>query len=112
VGKENLVLHLEDFSFKESDIEFLELIINSLNGKKYLILGNHDNRDFELYEKHFYFVVERGFIYAELEGKFWKIPTAFEKATGLILKTHVGRVLFSHYPIVAEEKFFFHTLGL
>jgi calcineurin-like phosphoesterase family protein len=42
-----------------------------------------------------------------MEGKFWKIPTGFEKATGLILETPIGRILFSHYPTVVEEKFFF-----
>jgi len=72
VKKDDLVLHLGDFSFKEFDIELLELIIDSLNGKIFLILGNHDKKDFEFYERHFYFVVERGLYTPNWRGNFGK----------------------------------------
>ncbi len=107
VGKDDFVLHLGDFSFKEGDLELLELLAASLNGKIFLILGNHDTKPFEVYGKLFYLPVERGFVYAELGGEFFKIPTGLDKATGLILETPKGRILFSHYPIAAEERFFF-----
>jgi calcineurin-like phosphoesterase family protein len=65
------------------------------------------------YKQHFEFVVEKAFIYAEINGQYWKIPTGFEKASGLILETSAGRVLFSHYPIEPVERTFLpHIMAL
>lgn len=48
VKKDDIVLFLGDFSFKNSAISSL---LNELNGHKYLILGNHDSKDLM---KHYY----------------------------------------------------------
>lgn len=40
VGKDDVVLFLGDFSFRKNEIKGL---LKQMNGKKYLILGNHDN---------------------------------------------------------------------
>lgn len=43
VGTEDVVFHLGDFSYKSSvDADFY---LKKLNGKKFLIMGNHDNQD-------------------------------------------------------------------
>ena len=42
VGKEDVVYHLGDYGFGTK--EKLQEIFNRLNGKKYLIMGNHDFR--------------------------------------------------------------------
>lgn len=44
VSHGDLVYHLGDFSFN-NDIDYLSNYINSLNGQKIFIKGNHDNRD-------------------------------------------------------------------
>jgi calcineurin-like phosphoesterase family protein len=46
VGEKDLVYHLGDFSFHSKHAQFLE----KLNGKHFLIKGNHDNRG--IYKKH------------------------------------------------------------
>jgi calcineurin-like phosphoesterase family protein len=40
IGKEDIVYHLGDFGF--GDEKQIEAITNRLNGRKFLILGNHD----------------------------------------------------------------------
>ena len=40
VSKNDIVYHLGDFAFGNKN--FIESIVNQLNGKIYLILGNHD----------------------------------------------------------------------
>ena len=42
VGKDDIVYHLGDYGFGSK--EELQKIFNRLNGKKYLIMGNHDLR--------------------------------------------------------------------
>lgn len=46
VKEDDIVYHLGDFAFKTCDIE---KIINSLNGKIYLIKGNHDQKSTKFY---------------------------------------------------------------
>lgn len=54
VGKEDIVYHLGDFGF--GTLEELKNIFDKLNGKKYLVMGNHDLR----YGKNFF--LKLGFI--------------------------------------------------
>lgn len=48
VGNDDIVYHLGDFSLT-SNIEKLTGWINRLNGRKRLVMGNHDNRKVQFY---------------------------------------------------------------
>lgn len=50
VGKNDKVYHLGDFCFGKKNIE----IASRLNGRKHLIMGNHDMYQAEEYLKYFY----------------------------------------------------------
>lgn len=61
VGKNDIVFHLGDVMFGGSAL--FESIIPRLNGKKYLILGNHDYKNMrESYRKYFEKVTTKMFI--------------------------------------------------
>ena len=49
VSDGDIVYHLGDFAFKNSDITNL---VNKLNGKIYLIRGNHDHKSINYYNTH------------------------------------------------------------
>lgn len=51
IGQHDKVYHLGDVGFKNKDR--LDKVLSRLNGKKRLILGNHDTMDIEVYTKHF-----------------------------------------------------------
>ena len=51
VGKDDIVFHLGDFSFGE--IDQIREIRNKLNGKIYLILGNHDRERYMKYKEEY-----------------------------------------------------------
>jgi len=100
VGSNDWVLHLGDFSFKESDEELLTLLGEMLNGNKILILGNHDKKPLKFYEKFFKLPIGEGTIYVEHKGEFFKIDAPYKFANGLILEfPKVGKVFFTHYPV-------------
>lgn len=66
VGKEDIVYHLGDFSFKNSSET--KLIRESLNGKIYLCLGSHDKgvkKSYSLFDN----IQESYFIQIEIDGK-------------------------------------------
>ncbi len=44
VGKDDIVYHLGDFAFGLGDAGRVQSIFKQLNGRKYLVLGNHDVR--------------------------------------------------------------------
>lgn len=77
VGPNDIVFHLGDFGFG-TQME-LNHLLNQLNGKKYLILGNHDNK----FGKKFYEQI--GF------------SEVFNK------KFVVGNIVLSHYPKQINE---------
>lgn len=84
VKKEDLVLHLGDVAFLNQ--EKIDYILSRLNGKKLLILGNHDRKD--KLEKHFsegifhYLTISRGkqkyvlmhYPIESWDGKFHGVP--------------------------------------
>lgn len=50
VNKDDVVYHLGDVAFNKQGVE----LVQRLNGKKILVLGNHDNYSVELYAKYFH----------------------------------------------------------
>jgi len=77
VSKDDIVYHLGDFGF--GSFEIIKEIYDKLNGKKHLIMGNHDYR----YGKNFFLRV--GF--EEVEKKEIKIEN----------------IILSHYPKIVED---------
>lgn len=49
VNEDDIVYHLGDFAFKNGDITNL---VSKLNGKIYLIRGNHDDKSINYYNAH------------------------------------------------------------
>lgn len=45
IGKDDIVYHLGDFAFGLGDVGRVQSIFKQLNGRKYLVLGNHDVRN-------------------------------------------------------------------
>jgi calcineurin-like phosphoesterase family protein len=79
VGPQDIVLHLGDLTFtanSDKEKKFFEEIGPSLNGKKYLILGNHDKPHWEKFYKQAGFTVIKPFT----------------------MSYHGYEVSFSHYP--------------
>lgn len=95
VGLEDIVIFLGDFSFRKNEIQAL---LKQMNGYKYLILGNHDDRSL----RHNY------------------IDMGFEQVFTIPLK--IDGDFLSHYPLNTEEfqdvnfqllqKEFYHSLGI
>ena len=81
VGDNDIVLFLGDFSFKTNEIKELN---EKLNGHKYLILGNHDDK--KILKKY----------------KKYGFSGAFEYPVKL------GDIYLSHEPLVEDEKKDFH----
>lgn len=51
VSPQDKIYHLGDVSFKNPDA--MDKVLSRLNGKKRLIMGNHDTMDIKHYAKHF-----------------------------------------------------------
>lgn len=58
VGKDDLVIHLGDFCFYRKKTKVSELV-GKLNGKKLLIMGNHDNHSEQFYRDCGFHTVSR-----------------------------------------------------
>lgn len=84
VCDETDIFHLGDFSFKCDDIES---VIDRLNGRKYLLRGNHDRSP----KTH-------------LAAGFLEVIDFPEKGLPAYLVAEVDgiKILFSHYPIVSD----------
>lgn len=84
INKDDTVLHLGDFAWKGDSIE---RYANALNGKKYLLRGNHDKGSQVYLDNGFSDVIdfsakgEAAYHIEEIKGR---------------------RILFSHYPIVSD----------
>ena len=84
INKDDTVLHLGDFAWKGDSIE---RYANALNGKKYLLRGNHDKGSQVYLDNGFSEVIdfsskgEAAYHIEEIEGRC---------------------ILFSHYPIVSD----------
>ena len=77
IKKDDIVYHLGDFGF--GSLEDLKQIFDRLNGKKYLIMGNHDLR----YGKNFF--IKLGFIQVYKKGS-----------------CQIDNLLLTHYPKKVE----------
>lgn len=81
INDDDIVYHLGDFGF--GSLEELKEIFDKLNGRKYLIMGNHDLR----YGKNFF--IKLGFIQVYKKGKH-----------------KIGNILLTHYPKKVEDGIF------
>jgi calcineurin-like phosphoesterase family protein len=84
LSKDDIVIHLGDFALHK-DSKAVEEIINSLNGRKILILGNHDRKSTHWYLTHGFSFVCDSFV---LDG-----------------------ILFTHRPVEKIEKWKFNIFG-
>jgi len=91
VKPDDIVIHLGDFSWKSP-----QKFVNRLNGRKILILGNHDRKGEQVY-KDFEYVV-RG--YQDLSKGFLQVTESDDRLFSCL---QVDNIIFSHYPIKTEE---------
>jgi calcineurin-like phosphoesterase family protein len=95
VSSDDLVLHLGDFAFNN-----IQEIAPKLNGRKILILGNHDRSGTQTYND-FEFVL-RG-MYLESNNKYFHSESNDALFSCLVKKFNGINILFSHYPCTIEE---------
>ena len=100
IGKDDLVLHLGDFAMKG----ILELV-GKLNGKKILILGNHDRKGLQTYNKQFDHVIRGSYVH--FNNKLYIAEGNDQLFSSLVLPFRGKTILFSHYPACEEEKKFY-----
>ncbi len=94
VSEDDIVIVLGDFAFKSVSVA------TRLNGRKILILGNHDKKGPNVY-KDFEYVV-RGNIKIEDE-RIYINETVDKLESTLEMIVEHERVLFSHYPATKQE---------
>jgi calcineurin-like phosphoesterase family protein len=99
VKPDDVVLHMGDFAFK--GIQELE---GKLNGFKILILGNHDRKGIQTYNKTFDYVIRGLWVEAGIEQKHYLQSKTTDELTSMLIKT-IGneKVLFCHYPVCESE---------
>jgi calcineurin-like phosphoesterase family protein len=90
----DVVLHLGDFAFKNLDIQ------QRLNGRKILILGNHDRVGTQTYPS-FEMVLRGMYIY---DGNTYLHADSMDDHFSCLIKEiNNRRILFSHYPCTTKE---------
>jgi len=95
VGENDLIIHLGDLAWRGH-----QEILPRLNGKKILILGNHDKKGPNTYH-HFEYVV-RGAHY--IFGDMTYIAESTDKLFSSLQMTVDGKeIMFSHYPATQLE---------
>lgn len=96
VGKDDLVLHLGDFAFKNA----MQEVIARLNGRMILLVGNHDvkklgwYRDYQQQSPARFELVESVFEVSEPKG-----------VSGLIKELAGRKIFFNHYPLISDDPF-------
>lgn len=95
VKEDDVILHLGDFAFKN-----IQDVQHKLNGRKILILGNHDRKGYQTYNAFEYVV--RG-LWVQHENHYLQGHTTDELASVLIKTINGQRVMFSHYPVCESE---------
>ena len=94
VGPDDIVLHLGDFAFKGLDIQ------TRLNGRKILILGNHDRKGTNTYTSFEYVI--RGLV--QQHDNFYSIAETTDELTSILIKNiNDKKIMFSHYPVCESE---------
>ena len=91
VSENDTTLFLGDFAFKGLNI------VKRLNGKKILILGNHDRKGDHVYKQAGFDYVIRGLVVAENNKVFQAISTD-GLFSALVKNINGFRFLFNHYP--------------
>lgn len=97
VKKNDIVLYLGDFCFS-----FDEKTVSRLNGRKFLILGNHD-RPHQERDKHFEFIFRGLFI--EYNDYYLELHKEDKRFSGLIKQINGKEILFSHYPMKYDDPY-------
>jgi calcineurin-like phosphoesterase family protein len=97
IKKDDIVLYLGDFCFS-----FNKKIVEQLNGRKFLILGNHD-RPHQERDKLFEFVF-RG-LYIEYNDYCLELHNEDRRFSGLIKNINGKEILFSHYPMKYDDPY-------
>lgn len=72
VGEDDEVYYLGDLSYKMNPKAFISQVLNNLNGKIYLIPGNHDRRNLNKYAKVIDILEERVYIQHVYEENTYK----------------------------------------
>lgn len=98
VGKDDLVLHLGDFAFKQEDVFY------RLNGRIILLIGNHDVHSVNKYRS---FEKRYPDKFKLIEGVMDTEPYLMQPqwASGLIREIKGKKVMFSHYPLVSVDPY-------
>lgn len=95
VSPEDTVLFLGDFSWNDP-----KNWISKLNGKKYLVLGNHDRKSDVSYEG--FEGVFRG-LYVDINGLLFNYSSQDPLLSALIMPLNGTMVCFSHYSVGYED---------
>lgn len=96
VKDDDIILYMGDMILKD-----LHKYLPLLNGRKFLILGNHDKKSITSYRKYFEFVFDG--LYFEHEGDFSIHKKTGDKLfSGLIKNIGGKKILFSHYPVFSD----------
>lgn len=90
----DVVLHLGDFAFKGIDVQ------ERLNGRKFLILGNHDRKGVQTYNS--FELVLRG-MWVHDGNTYLNSRSTDELFSCLVKKINRKQILFSHYPCTVKE---------
>lgn len=98
VKPDDIVLHLGDFAFKN-----IQNVQHKLNGRKILILGNHDRKGHQTYTA-FEFVIKGLWVEAGITHKHYLSSEISDELTSMLIKNIDNkRVMFSHYPVCETE---------
>lgn len=95
VAKDDLVLHLGDFSFKG-----VSRYMDRLNGRIILLLGNHDFPELEALQRYAKRRSDKLYIHEDCEGR-----TEPLGMSGFIKQMGGKKVMFSHYPLMSVDPF-------
>jgi calcineurin-like phosphoesterase family protein len=98
VKKDDLVLHLGDFAWKG-----MQDVIPQLNGRKVLILGNHDRKGSQVY-KDFEYVIRGLWLEVDFDENHYLKGASQDELFSVLIKNIDGkRVMLSHYPVDENE---------
>lgn len=98
IAPNDVVLHLGDFAFKN-----IQEVQHKLNGRKILILGNHDRKGNQTYSA-FEFVIKGLWVQAGITHDHYLHSAMTDELTSMLIKNINGkRVMFSHYPVCETE---------
>jgi calcineurin-like phosphoesterase family protein len=98
VKPEDIVIFLGDFAWGSPSNW-----ISKLNGKKYLILGNHDPKNHQSYVQDFEHVFKG--IHVEFKGVHFVSHQEDELVSAVIVPIDGKNILFNHYPLGYNDEY-------